>query len=403
MSRICWFAWIVVLTHVSLAQAVYVVGPTAGPGIQFVGIQAGIDAATNGDVLLVQSGSYAGFTLSGKGLTIVGAGVGATVVSGHITVTNTPSSGPVFINGFTVTAGFECLGPGRLTITDAAMPFGATTPTSGVRIVDAEAGIHRCSVGPIVIENSPHTTISHCTVSGSSGAIVPAGTAGVAATNSRVTIDSSSITGAHTFIGPGNPAVVTQSFPGVVLVNSPVRVFGSGIVQGGHGFGVSPFFIVPPSAGLVTDGVATVHGTSLQGGTGHGGYTAPGYTGTVISAALLPEIVNPGPWITSAVHFVTVSLLVSTPATTFAIAVSPAAAFQTAPSPFLGEVLIDTSAIAAMGSANMSAAGSSIIGFPPLPLPPSWFYVPFYFQVATYDATSGTYALGGTSAFVLQP
>ncbi|MBM3976281.1 MAG: hypothetical protein FJ299_04745 [Planctomycetes bacterium] len=51
---------------------VWIVDDAAGPGVDFVGLQAGIDGASDGDILLVKSGVYPGFHVLGKGLTITG-------------------------------------------------------------------------------------------------------------------------------------------------------------------------------------------------------------------------------------------------------------------------------------------------------------------------------------------
>src|SRR5258705_4563026 len=55
------------------AQAVYVVGPAPGPGIDFTSLGAATSAAADGDVVLVLPGTYAGLAnVTNKTLSVVG-------------------------------------------------------------------------------------------------------------------------------------------------------------------------------------------------------------------------------------------------------------------------------------------------------------------------------------------
>lgn len=51
---------------------VWVVDDDAGAGVDFTTLQAAVDAASDGDAILVRPGSYAPFAVDGKGLSIVG-------------------------------------------------------------------------------------------------------------------------------------------------------------------------------------------------------------------------------------------------------------------------------------------------------------------------------------------
>src|SRR5262245_50864538 len=64
-----------------LLQTVWVVDDNGGPGVDFTDIPPAIAAAADGDILLVKAGSYSHFTLSGKGLRILGEGSDSTFVS----------------------------------------------------------------------------------------------------------------------------------------------------------------------------------------------------------------------------------------------------------------------------------------------------------------------------------
>ncbi|HKX46802.1 MAG TPA: hypothetical protein VJP77_08870, partial [Planctomycetota bacterium] len=54
------------------AQQVHVVAPAPGPGVDFTDLQAAVDAAAPGDVVLVQGGAGWSATIEGKGLTLTG-------------------------------------------------------------------------------------------------------------------------------------------------------------------------------------------------------------------------------------------------------------------------------------------------------------------------------------------
>src|SRR5262245_40132899 len=60
-----------VLAAAARAQNVFVVAPSPGPGVFSTRIQDAVNAAADGDVVLVKSGSYPGFLAFGKSLTVV--------------------------------------------------------------------------------------------------------------------------------------------------------------------------------------------------------------------------------------------------------------------------------------------------------------------------------------------
>src|SRR5262245_6669651 len=63
------------LTAAPLARAgVLVVSRTPGPGIDFTQIQPAVNAAVDGDTILVRNGSYMPFKIDGKSLTVVADG-----------------------------------------------------------------------------------------------------------------------------------------------------------------------------------------------------------------------------------------------------------------------------------------------------------------------------------------
>ncbi|MBL8695069.1 MAG: hypothetical protein JNJ88_13325 [Planctomycetes bacterium] len=66
------------LSSFATAQNVWVVDDTPGPGVAFFTIQDAVNAASNGDVILVKTGTYGQFIINGKSLVIT-ADTGQTV------------------------------------------------------------------------------------------------------------------------------------------------------------------------------------------------------------------------------------------------------------------------------------------------------------------------------------
>ena len=61
------------------AQRVWVVAPTLGPGVDCTAIQPAIDAAADGDTVLVRAGTYKGFAIIAKGLYLHADGPGVSL------------------------------------------------------------------------------------------------------------------------------------------------------------------------------------------------------------------------------------------------------------------------------------------------------------------------------------
>lgn len=80
----------------------------------FATLTAAVAAAADGDVILVGAGTYAGFSITGKGLTIAAAPQAATqggvVIQGSVTVSALPAQSAVLLQGLTVGGGMLVLG-----------------------------------------------------------------------------------------------------------------------------------------------------------------------------------------------------------------------------------------------------------------------------------------------------
>lgn len=69
------------LVLVAVLPTIWIVDASNGPGTNFTSLPGGVAAAASGDTLVVRPGIYAPFSVSGKALTIRGAGSATTVVT----------------------------------------------------------------------------------------------------------------------------------------------------------------------------------------------------------------------------------------------------------------------------------------------------------------------------------
>jgi hypothetical protein len=98
----------------------WIVDANSGPGTHFTDLPAAIAAAQSGDTILVRTGTYTAFSVSGKALTIRGAGAATTVVrlvspslpqSPTVTIANTPSGERFYLSGLTILSNASWIQP----------------------------------------------------------------------------------------------------------------------------------------------------------------------------------------------------------------------------------------------------------------------------------------------------
>nr|MCU0865993.1 hypothetical protein [Planctomycetota bacterium] len=254
---------VLLLTASAAAQASFVVDASGGPGSQFTDIQAAVQAVPSGSVLVVRAGSYSPVLINGKGLTIL-CDVGAAIASltpfatgPFLTVRNTPSGqvvavsglgfGPVgaqFHDGILVenAMGLVVLDGQGATVQPAAFGIGATlriTNSSQVVIRDHElrGGRQASGFGPpspqsgcVVVGSS--VVFESCRLRGSDslGASdqLRVGKAALAATNSRIELVATSVTGGNGLwtTGLSGPLQLSAD-PAVMATNAQLVVRGA--------------------------------------------------------------------------------------------------------------------------------------------------------------------------------
>lgn len=244
---VCSFLVAVFVAYAGSARAADVlVVDGSGGGAPFLSVQAAIDAAAPGDVILIRSGHYDGITIDGKGVTLI-ADAGADVtIGGYIPNSPLPPTANVVQN----------VPVGQAAVLDGITFHGyvVVAGSGGVFYVPAlflssNAGqlwIERCDTDgtrPLEMESCAGVTVHRCDLT----AISPALGSGVEVRSSSVTISDTTVIGAPgRDAGPNLFGFYSQGSEGgaglTVSYDSAVVISGSTIRggQGGDGL-VLPF------------------------------------------------------------------------------------------------------------------------------------------------------------------
>jgi predicted outer membrane repeat protein len=223
---------------------------------QFTDIQSAINAALDGDVLLVRSGSYAAFTVDARSLSILADAGAHPVITGKVVITNTVPGAAVLVAG--------------LKINGAP---GSYSPTA-------------CALG--LSANLGHVRIQDCIVRGADGLMhFPAGDAGqigASVTGSaRVAFKSCTLRGGD---GYGNPVYGPDGGPGgvgLLTQGSAVALYDCAITGGAGGDADYALNYLQSGEGghgcVVSDYGILASGCSFNGGPGGGTSMNPGRGG----------------------------------------------------------------------------------------------------------------------------
>ncbi|TAJ02875.1 MAG: hypothetical protein EPO68_17770 [Planctomycetota bacterium] len=261
-----------------LASNVLVVAPTAGPGVDFTSIQAAIDTAASGDIVLVRAGTYGesiAIPAPGKSLSIVGDAAIPPRIRGLLDFGGVAAEHVIALRG--------------LELAGVVFEPPATQPT--VRIGAGTLLVEDCNItgsrSGIQAFSSRWTGVTRCTIRATSTALyqlpplfsyaVQGLAVGAEQPGSTLTIHASSIFGAPAvkelavmgFYGaPGREAVNSAT---QLLVSRTALTGGDGLPTSYYSFGLC----VPhdPGPGLSYTGSSHVLASTIHAGAS--GLTSP--------------------------------------------------------------------------------------------------------------------------------
>ncbi len=235
--RLSWIAFALGFgAHFAAAGTVRIAErPMVGP---FTTLQAAVNAALEGESLIVEPGTYAPFTIDGKSVQLFDTGVGEATIVGQVVVKNISASQYVVLSRLKVTGapGYPVLLPPALEITNVS---------GNLRVLDSTftgAGVTssaNTTGGAVRLTASVNVVFSNCTITSSdagwwSGEHAIDGAPGVDSVNSSSAFYDCAVVGGHGSEesvprgGNGGPAISCLSF----------GVFASGCnFRGGNGGG----------------------------------------------------------------------------------------------------------------------------------------------------------------------
>lgn len=189
------------------AAVVHVVDASGGG--DFTTIQAAVDAAADGDLILVRAtATYAGFTVDGKALAIVREGPDLVHVAGTVEVEDLPAAGTLLLGGFEV----QGASSHQASLVEPALVL--TGDAGGVRVQNSRLLGGNCTAATdftppsappaVVIARSSDVAFASCEIRGGTGggisflwldSIGGNGGHGISGTASRVALYDTTSTG----------------------------------------------------------------------------------------------------------------------------------------------------------------------------------------------------------------
>ncbi|TAJ18438.1 MAG: hypothetical protein EPO68_07855 [Planctomycetota bacterium] len=287
------------------AGQVWIVDDDGGAGVDFTSIQAAIEAAADGDTVLVKEGDYAGFHVFAKALAIVGEKDASIAVGGGSSVRGLAASQHVVLRGLGALHGSSADAQAATLATEALVikNCAGSVWVEGATIEGgyATVGTYAFPSGAagalaLEIENAASVVLAALVVRGSSGSdlddefVTPNpgwGASAVRATNSQIAVHGCDLRGGH-----GGSNTDTDSSPGgagahgLHMIGGSAHIAGSKLAGGYGGFGGDGgFFGSCGSGGSGGDGLRvegatasaeTLDCTLVAGNAGPGGWDSSG-------------------------------------------------------------------------------------------------------------------------------
>jgi hypothetical protein len=267
------------------------------PGLPpFTNLQEAVDAATEGDTILVAGGSYDGFTIDGKSLNVVAAPQQDVVIQGFVSVLHIGAEQSVLLSGLKV------LGVPAFPVPEACLVV--SDSLGHVRVDNCEfiggsgwypvwwGGPYGSGGDGVKVQSSARVALAHCTIRGGIGAgnakseWYPGGVggAGLRLVSSNIAVDRCSLRGGDGGDGAQGGRGGDGCFAGASWLFSAGNAFRGGdggdvycyfgtVAHGGNG-GAGLFVDLGSQAELLND---TFLGG--QGGIGEGCSTGNGQPG----------------------------------------------------------------------------------------------------------------------------
>jgi hypothetical protein len=277
------------LLLLSLLPTIWVVDASNGPGTNFTSLPAAVAAAGTGDTILVRPGIYEAFNVTGKALTIRGAGAATTMVQlappagstySSTTIDGVPAGTAFYMSGMGFVAGTSI----PASVYPGVRVLGATTD---VVLADVTvSGVTCCTLfGTPALHVSGGAVVhaSRSTFTGTPGYSQSGGSGAVITSGSKLAADACTFTG-----GGGAGGFFSVSGHGLAVDGATVTLANSSATGGtptagpaGHGISV------------IQNGFARVNGypSNIIGG---GQAAAPFQNGWSISADLTSSAIVHG-------------------------------------------------------------------------------------------------------------
>jgi hypothetical protein len=397
----------------------WVVDAANGPGTNFLDLPAAIAAAADGDTILVRAGSYTGFLIQNKALTIRGAGRGTTFVGdaagaqpSHVDAT--PAGLEVVLSGLTLrgpSGGLVVQGNAHVVLLECAVEgvtSSARIGSDGLHLADSAqvfavgcafaGGDAAPSASPfdspkggngVFAEQSSRFVADRCSLHGGDSLLSPTalssvGGAGLYAFGARVRLDRCQSTGGDGTSSGGNGVLC--------LADAYVRVCGDAqtvVVAGLNGSGVRGLAILAYQFSLGVE----VHGPVTRIG-GAAGYFLTG-------ATELPRLDVVGTTVpsgeTDATQLVTATLDGLLPSAPYLFVLGLRPLYGQGLPPLVGDLLLDLT-ITGWFPGVLDGAGLFQFSFVPQDVFGGGSPFPFYSQCAVIDPATGDLRLSNLDA-----